>query len=85
MIPADAGRPACADRLDLVDAAFERGKAGNGAGRELARLCRSCPVAEACAAEFLARREYGTWAGMRRSLGQTSLGSPPAGRIRAVA
>lgn len=66
MLNTDAPRAACADRLDLVDAAYARpGISGqeSKAVADLKRLCRTCPIAEACLTEAMLRREYGVWGG----------------------
>lgn len=60
---ADDQRPACADRLDLVDAAYLLPGADNTAAAELRRLCRHCPIAERCFVEAMAGDEHGVWAG----------------------
>lgn len=79
MMPLDCA-PACADDLALVDAAFERSKVGNAAARELARLCRRCPVAAECLTGALARREReGVWGATRRG------GKADANRVKVVA
>lgn len=66
MLPTDA-RPACTESLDLVDLAFSgKSRAANDAARELAKLCRGCPAAEACLVEGLRHREReGLWGGVR--------------------
>ena len=52
MIPADLPRAACADRLDLVDAAYDARKNGpRGRAVRLAlrlECCNHCPIIDAC-------------------------------------
>lgn len=50
---------ACADRLDLVDAAFKH----PGRADELRKLCRRCPIAAACLDHAMSQREAGVWGG----------------------
>lgn len=83
MMPADV-RPACADDLALVDAAFERGKAGNQAARELAVLCRSCSCADSCLRELVQAREHGVWGGTRRRANSAGSGGR-LGTVKAIA
>lgn len=81
MMPYDV-KPACVDRLDLVDATFDRGKKAKDAARRLASLCRSCPVAEACLREQMTHPSpFGVWGGVRRSFDS----SRRAGRLKVVA
>lgn len=54
-------RPACADRLDLVDAAYERSGAKHTG--ELRRLCRTCPLARGCLDWAMTNPEWGVWGG----------------------
>lgn len=68
MLSPDLPRAACADRLDLVDAAFIRpGRAQRGEpprpADELALLCERCPIAHDCLTEAMLRHEFGMWAG----------------------
>lgn len=59
----DQGRAACADHLDLVDAAAE--KPGGPEARQMKReLCRTCPVLQACGLWAYTHVEpAGIWAG----------------------
>lgn len=65
----------CRDRLDLVDAAFDR--PGGYAGKALARLCRQCPVQAQCFAEAITSPEWGVWAGTSPHR-RTAHGAPSA-------
>lgn len=66
-------RPACADRLDLVDAGYT----SPGHSEELRALCRHCPVAPTCFALAMTHGEYGVWAGTSPK-GRTQHGAPSA-------
>jgi hypothetical protein len=69
-------RPACADRLDLVDAAFAR----PGKSDELRALCADCPVATACLSLAMTRGEHGVWGGTGPKV-RTQHGAPSASRM----
>jgi hypothetical protein len=57
-----AAKGACSDRLDLVDAAFER--PGGPAARELAtKVCSRCPIWRECLYTALDSGEHGVWGG----------------------
>lgn len=61
MISPLQGQAACRDRLDLVDAAYDR--PGSREGRELrARFCPHCPIAARCFDEGM-HGELGVWGG----------------------
>lgn len=70
-------RPACADRLDLVDAAY----AHPGDSGALRALCADCPVAADCLAFAMVHGEYGVWGGTSPKV-RTNRGAPPAFRAR---
>lgn len=69
-------RPACADRLDLVDAAY----AHPSDSGELRALCAECPVAADCLAFAMVHGEYGVWGGTSPK-GRTQHGAPSASRV----
>jgi hypothetical protein len=69
-------RPACAERLDLVDAAFAR----PGKSDELRALCADCPVATACLSLAMTRGEHGVWGGTGPKV-RTQHGAPSASRV----
>lgn len=80
---ADQPRAACADRLDLVDAAFVspgKGKRGEEpkASDELAILCRTCPVASECLTHAMTHPEAGVWAGTSPNM-RARHGAPKTG------
>lgn len=64
MLPADAPRAACADRLDLVDAVYKARKTGpsNRAARRALRLacCDHCPIRLECVVEGQNERAWAT-------------------------
>ena len=53
---------ACADRLDLVDAAYKR-PGGSQADELKRRYCPHCPIALDCLTQAMERREEGVWGG----------------------
>ena len=70
MLPLDAPRAACTDRLDLVDEAMGRARGRNSldkhrrAVRRLKReCCDHCPIREACHIEGLSQKPNvrGAW------------------------
>lgn len=62
MISSEDGRAACADRLDLVDAAYT--SPGGAAAQALKRnYCGKCPIASECLTAAMERREEGVWGG----------------------
>jgi hypothetical protein len=64
--------PACADRLDLVDAAYA--KPGGPAGVQLRQLCSTCPIWQDCLDRGM-RGEAGVWGGTGPTV-RTRHGSP---------
>lgn len=75
MVPLDAPTAACADRLDMVDAAYAR-PGGPEAEALKARYCPTCPLALACLTEAMLRHEEGIW-GATTANQRTKHGGPP--------
>lgn len=79
-VPPGLGRATCSDpqHLPLVDAAAA--KPGGPEAQEMKdRLCRQCPVREACAAWAIAHPEIGVWGGTTPKQ-RTHRGAPSAAR-----
>lgn len=75
-IPLLAGDAACADHIDLVDAAFTR--PGGPDAHQLANdICPTCTTAPQCLAWAMTHGEYGTWGGATQRQ-RTNAGAPPA-------
>jgi len=66
-------KPACGDRLDLVDAAYAR--PGGPAARELQVLCRHCPINHTCLDSAMRSHEWGVWGGTSPNT-RTKRGAP---------
>jgi hypothetical protein len=74
---------ACSDRLDLVDAAFDR--PGGPAARELAeRVCPTCPIWRECLYAALDSGEHGVWGGANERTRRRHVKRPPTYNLRAV-
>ena len=83
MLPLDAPHAACAEHLDLVDAAYAD-PIGPAAQTLKRTLCRHCPLSKACLIEAMIHQEDGTWGGTTRNW-RTRHGAPSTHRRRKVA
>lgn len=72
-VPTTLGRAACADHLELVDAAHAR--PGGPEAQDMKRLCRTCPVSAACLEWAMTHGECGVWAGISPKV-RTQHGAP---------
>ena len=82
MFPVAIPAAACADRLDLVDAAYAR--PGGPQAERLKLICTTgCPIAAACLTMAMTQREEGVWGGTSDGM-RTRHGGPATKRTAAA-